>query len=163
MQKDGILVPYITSKGQEVALIRHGILSVDEMFEAEHADLKTETWKYRGIGLFVLYSSAICLSRLLLIACKFYRVDFKMAVNLLFIYFSVHGLPVLQNIFSDEISNYSNILISLSVALFVIALAWIAYRPMIGVAMIMASISPFMYCTINLYETMHMQNGYYNR
>ncbi|KAL3281212.1 hypothetical protein HHI36_004426 [Cryptolaemus montrouzieri] len=48
-QKDGILVPYVTSKGHEIALVRHGLLSVHEMFVAEHSDAKIETWKIRGL------------------------------------------------------------------------------------------------------------------
>ncbi|XP_044751746.1 transmembrane protein 43 homolog [Coccinella septempunctata] len=143
MQKDGILVPYVTSKGQEIALIRHGILSVDDMFSAEHSDAKIETWKYRALGMFILYASSVCLARLLRIA--------------------FNNMPMLRGMFSEEISNYSNLMITLSVALFVIAMAWIAYRPMLGVALLMAAISPFMYCSINLYNMMHLQNGYHNR
>lgn len=69
MQKDGVLVPYTTSKGHRIALLRHGILSVPEMFNAEHSDIRLTTWKLRGVGIFILYASCVCLARLLRIIC----------------------------------------------------------------------------------------------
>lgn len=71
MQKDGLLLPYITSKGHEILLLREGVLSVAQMFNQERSDVYYETWKMRGIGTFVLYASFVCLSRLLRIFCKF--------------------------------------------------------------------------------------------
>lgn len=70
MQKDGVLVPYITSKGHSIALLRHGILTVPEMFDAEHSDVRWMTWKLRGCGVFLLYASSVCLAKLLRIFCK---------------------------------------------------------------------------------------------
>lgn len=65
MQKDGTLVPYTTSKGNQIALLRHGVLGIPEMFNAEHFDIKFTTWKLRAAGLFILYASTVCLARLL--------------------------------------------------------------------------------------------------
>lgn len=64
-----MLVPYTTSKGHKIALLRHGLLSVPEMFNAEHSDIRLTTWKLRGAGVFIMYASATCLSRLLRIIC----------------------------------------------------------------------------------------------
>lgn len=71
MQKDGILVPFTTSKGHNIALMRYGILSVSQMFDSEHFDLKLETWKIRLAGVFIMYAATVCLIRLLKIICTF--------------------------------------------------------------------------------------------
>lgn len=72
MQKDGILIPYTTSKGHKLALLRHGELSISQMFSAEHFDVRLETWKLRAAGIFILYASSICLAKLIKILCKYY-------------------------------------------------------------------------------------------
>lgn len=64
-QKQGSLVPYFTSKGHEILLIRSGQLSVNEMFKIEHSDNRWQTWKLRGIGWFILFGSTNCLARIL--------------------------------------------------------------------------------------------------
>lgn len=73
MQKDGILVPYTTSKGHKIALLRHGELNINQMFNAEHFDVRLETWKIRAAGVFILYASCVCLARLIKIFCKFIK------------------------------------------------------------------------------------------
>lgn len=53
---------------------------------------------------------------------------------------------------SGEITSLANLAISLSISLFVIAIAWIFYRPMLGVGLVMAALSPFFYCTVGIYN-----------
>ncbi|XP_063902975.1 transmembrane protein 43 homolog isoform X1 [Zophobas morio] len=143
MQKEGILVPYTTTKGHRIALLRHGDLSINQMFNAEHYDVRLETWKLRAAGIFILYASSICLARLIKIL--FFRI------------------PLLRNIVVGDMTSSTNFAISISVSLLVIAIAWILYRPMLGAGLVAAAISPFFYCTIGMYNIAQNQNGYYNR
>jgi hypothetical protein len=71
MQKDGVLVPYTTSKGHRLALLRHGELNINQIFNAEHSDVRLETWKLRAAGIFILYASSVCLAKLIKILCEF--------------------------------------------------------------------------------------------
>lgn len=64
-QEKGSLVPYITTRGKEIALIRNGILNLNQMFHAEHQDFKLETWKLRFFGAGFIYFAVICWARLL--------------------------------------------------------------------------------------------------
>lgn len=70
-QKDGLLIPYVTTRKHELVLLRYGSLNIKQMFDAEHSDAKLQTWKLRAAGLFVLYASSVCLARLLRILCKY--------------------------------------------------------------------------------------------
>lgn len=64
------MVPYRTSKGHEIALLREEILTVNQIFDVEHSDARWETWKLRAAGVFILYASSVCLKKLLHILCK---------------------------------------------------------------------------------------------
>lgn len=64
------MVPYETTGGHSIALLRQGNLNINQMFSAEHFDARLETWKFRGIGVFILYASSVCLSRILKIMCE---------------------------------------------------------------------------------------------
>lgn len=137
-QENGVLVPYTTSKGKKIALLRYGDLNITEMFSAEHWDARAETWKLRFYGGVFIYFATICWSRLL-----------KIIFN---------KLPYLSNIISGEATDVKNFLVAGSVALFIIAFAWIAYRPVIGASLIFAAISPFLYCIMGVYGA--AQNGF---
>ncbi|KAJ3633825.1 hypothetical protein MTP99_010748 [Tenebrio molitor] len=143
MQKDGVLVPYTTSKGHRLALLRHGELNINQIFNAEHSDVRLETWKLRAAGIFILYASSVCLAKLIKIL--FFRI------------------PFLKNIVLGDMTSSTNFAISVSVSLLVIAIAWILYRPMLGAGLVAAAISPFFYCTMGMYNIAQNQNGYYSR
>lgn len=70
-QEKGMLVPYTTSKGKVMALLRNGNLNIAEMFSAEHWDAKLATWKLRFYGGVFIYFAVICWSRLLRIVCEY--------------------------------------------------------------------------------------------
>lgn len=63
----------------------------------------------------------------------------------------------------SEVTSSANLVIAFSVALFVIATAWMFYRPMLGAGLLMASVSPVLYGTMGLHNIAQNQNGYYNR
>ncbi|KAJ8920944.1 hypothetical protein NQ315_015737 [Exocentrus adspersus] len=139
-QESGVLVPYTTSKGHNIALLRHGSLNINQMFSAEHYDAKMETWKLRGVGVFVLYAASVCLAKLLKII--------------------VRQTPILSNIVSGEASSFGNMVLAVSLSLLVIATAWMFYRPMLGMGLIFAAVSPFLYCMMGVYNA--AQNTHIN-
>jgi len=138
MQKDGILLPYTTSKAHEILLLRLGVLTIAQMFSEERSDAYYETWKLRAAGIFILYASFVCLARL---------------SRIILSRFSFFRWMVVQ-----EVTSSANLAISLSVSLLVIATAWFLYRPWLGAALMMAAISPFLYCTMGVYNVAQHQN-----
>ncbi|XP_018331338.1 transmembrane protein 43 homolog isoform X2 [Agrilus planipennis] len=130
MQKDGVIVPYLTSKGHQILLLRHGILTVSQMFTEEHKDARIETWKLRGAGVAVLYASSICLTRL---------------IRLLML-----RSTILRSMALSESGSKCSFAVSLSVSLLIMSTAWIVYRPWLGAALLMAAFSPFIYSTLVL-------------
>lgn len=130
-QENNVLIPYVTSKGKHIALIRYGHLDMGQMFSAEHWDAKIETWRLRFFGGVFIYFATICWARLL-----------KILFN---------QQPYFANIISGEATDMKNFLVAGSTALFIIAFAWIFYRPMIGASLIFAAISPFLYCILGVY------------
>lgn len=141
LQKDGTLVPYETSRKHQLGLVRHGILTVKQMFDAEHSDAKLETWKFRAVGLFALYASSLCLARLLAVLCLKW--------------------PRLKQVYSGDIGAASCMGLAFSVALFVVSLSWLAHRPMIGLGLLTASFSPFIYCLLSIFNP--NVNAHHNR
>ncbi|VEN60862.1 unnamed protein product [Callosobruchus maculatus] len=107
------------------------------MFSAEHFDARIETWKLRGIGIFILYASCVCLAKLL---------------KIMFV-----QLPILNSVLTGEATSFGNLVLSVSTSLLVIATAWILYRPMLGAGLLVAAISPLFYCTMGFYNV--AQNG----
>ncbi|XP_023027107.1 transmembrane protein 43 [Leptinotarsa decemlineata] len=138
-QENGVLVPYESSKGHKIALLRHGNLNINQMFSAEHFDARLETWKLRGLGVFILYASAVCLAKLL-------RILF-------------FQMPVLDCFITGDPMSLGNVLLAISVSLVVIATAWILYRPMLGAGLLLAAVSPLLY-TVGVYDVVH--NGHIN-
>lgn len=130
-QDNDALVPYETTGGHSIALLRQGNLNINQMFSAEHFDARLETWKFRGIGVFILYVSSVCLSRILKI--MFFQVHFS-------------------NFYNGEATSFANIVLAFSVALCVIATAWIMYRPMLGASLFFAAVSPFLYLMMGVYN-----------
>ncbi|CAG9825569.1 unnamed protein product [Phaedon cochleariae] len=131
-QENGVLVPYETSRGHKIALLRYGNLNINQMFTAEHYDSKLETWKLRGLGIFVLYASSVCLAKL-------HKILFQQ-------------VPILNDVLSGDPTSSNTIIFSFSLSLMVIATAWVFYRPMLGAGLIFAAISPLLYCTMGVYN-----------
>ncbi|KAL1513720.1 hypothetical protein ABEB36_003092 [Hypothenemus hampei] len=130
-QEKNILVPYTTSKGHQVALLRNGNLNIDEMFRAEHWDVKVSAWKLRIYGAFLIYFGVICWSKLL-----------KLIFN---------QIPMLTDIISGEAIDGRNCFLAGSIALFVIALAWVLHRPVLGMSLIFVAVSPLLYGVTGVY------------
>ncbi|XP_065156546.1 transmembrane protein 43 homolog [Atheta coriaria] len=129
MQKDGNLVPFTTSKNHQIALLRHGLFNIKQMFDYEHSDVRFETWKMRIAGVFVLYAASVFLAPVI----RAFTVK----------------LP--RHLALAEIPPSTSFTIAFSVALFVLSTAWIAHRPWIGVGLCTASFSPLIYTLMSIY------------
>ncbi|KAB0798694.1 hypothetical protein PPYR_09687 [Photinus pyralis] len=137
-QENGVLVPYTTTRNHQVLLVRQGALTISQMFNEEKTDAYYETWKFRATGLFVLYAAFVCLGRLLKVsACQF---------------------SSLRSILPQEITSSTYLTLAMSISLFVIAIAWFVYRPWVGAALVMAAVSPFVYCVMGLYSVAEHQS-----
>jgi hypothetical protein len=79
----------------------------------------------RGLGWLVMFLSATCLANILKII--------------------IQNSRILSEIISIE---YFTMSISMSMSLLIIGLAWIWFRPIIGLALAIASFFPFFYSTI---------------
>ncbi|KAF7287188.1 hypothetical protein GWI33_002552 [Rhynchophorus ferrugineus] len=88
-QENGMLVPYVTSKGRQIALVRYGNLNRDEMLKAEFYDAKIENWKLRFFGAAFIHFAITCLSKL---------------IKLIF-----NQIPYLRNTISGEATDAKNI------------------------------------------------------
>ncbi|KAJ8978169.1 hypothetical protein NQ317_009657 [Molorchus minor] len=138
-QQNDLLVPYKTSNGHDIALLRYGHLTLNQMISAEHFDARLDTWKLRGSGVFILYASSVCLARLL-------KIIFSRT-------------PFLSGIISAGVNFTGNFILSISISLIVIATAWMLYRPMLGASLLLAAISPFLYCVAGFYNGNIAKNG----
>ncbi|GLV37916.1 uncharacterized protein CBL_06382 [Carabus blaptoides fortunei] len=142
-QRQGTLVPFYTTKNHKILLLRQGQMSVTEMFRKEHSDSRWQTWKIRALGWFLLFAATNCLARL--------------------IHIILSHLPLLNRMISNEVTTSANVAYSFSVSLTVISVAWILYRPALGAGLLMAAISPFMYCAMGVYNGAHNNGNQYNR
>ncbi|XP_015588058.1 transmembrane protein 43 homolog isoform X2 [Cephus cinctus] len=121
----GTIVPYITSRGEEVLLQRKHKLSVDQMFHMEHVHNYWRTWTNRGLGWLVMFLAATCLANILR----------TLILNSTFLC----GIIAIESVTMS---------VSMSISLLVIGFAWVWYRPFIGLCLALSSILPFIYSTL---------------
>lgn len=122
-QEDESLVPYVTTKGKEIALVRYGNLNPDDMLKAEFFDAKIETWKLRFFGSCFVYFATICLAKLL---------------KILF-----DKIPYLRNTISGGV-DFKNFFVAGSISLFIIAMAWMLYRPIVAAGLLFTAVIPYL-------------------
>ncbi|XP_071438753.1 transmembrane protein 43 homolog isoform X1 [Hetaerina americana] len=139
MQNGNQLVPYKTLSGYDILILRHGKLSVEEIFHDEHSQKFWLTWLVRFLGWFLTLLGCTCLSNILFTA--------------------VHRYSILNDILTMDMGSF-NLAVSLSVSLLIIGVAWIWYRPALGFILVLISAIPFTYSTIKLYRKDSQQNRY---
>jgi hypothetical protein len=71
MQVGKEIQPYRTFSGNEILMLRHGRLTVEEMFLEERAHNQWMTWAYRGLGWLMMFLGANCVSNILQLIGKF--------------------------------------------------------------------------------------------
>lgn len=132
--------PFKTSNGLNVLLLFKGDLTIEEAFKKEHAERYLETWGFRAAGWFLLFCATTCL------------------MNLLNTFLSKYD--TLYLIISERSPVSATLSLSLSVALLVTAVAWVLHRPVVGVSLAAASVSPFFYYAVALYNA-YQGNNYH--
>lgn len=139
MQDGKEIRPYQTLAGDEILMLRYGYMSVEEMFLEEQARNQWLTWAYRGLGWFMMFLGANCLTDILRCIVSRYSI--------------VYNLLVLG-------INSINLAVSTSLSLLVISFAWIWYRPLLGGFLITGAAVPFLYSAVRLYRGDHRESRY---
>ena len=116
------LAPYTTKNGETISMIQLGNSSAQEMFKNAQDSNKTMTWILRFVGVLLLY------------------VGFQMILGVLQVIGSV--VPFIGNIIGMGVGLVS-FLLTLIVGSVVIAIAWIAYRPIVGVTLLIVAIGGY--------------------
>lgn len=115
-QSGGILLPYVTKNGETISMIQLGKLSSEEMFKNAQESNKTMTWILRIVGILIMY------------------IGFQMIFGVLQTIGSV--VPFIGRIIGMGVGLVS-FLLTLIVGSIVIAIAWITYRPIIGITLLL--------------------------
>lgn len=123
----GMVVPYETSIETHVLIILPGRHSIGDAFHAAHYERKLQSWGLRFIGWVLLFFAVTCTSELI-------------SISLIDLPFASAILP------NGQHPLYGNIILSLSMAFVISALCWLVVRPWMGVGMLCAAVSPFLFC-----------------
>lgn len=107
--------PFVAKNGYKLLSLEDGTVSMDGMFENEHASNKTMAWMLRLFGLLLIF------------------FGFKNIFNIITQLLKV--LPFLANIADLGVNLVAGVL-ALVWTLIVIAIAWIFYRPLLGILLL---------------------------
>lgn len=121
-QKEQTFETYTADAGGTINMLSHGNQSAEAMFAAAHQSNKIMTWILRAVGLLVMW----------------------MGFGLLFKPLSVLAdiLPIAGTIVSAG-TGIVSFLLALPLSIITIAIAWIYYRPIIGIPLIILAIGLF--------------------
>lgn len=118
-QQGSTFEPYTTSNGETLELIQIGTVSADLMFKQALAENSTLTWILRLVGFFLMWIGlASIFSPLTVVASV---------------------LPFMGDLLGLGVGIFSA-LISLGLSLLTIALAWLFYRPLISIPLIVIGV-----------------------
>ncbi|PIQ71283.1 hypothetical protein COV87_04265 [Candidatus Roizmanbacteria bacterium CG11_big_fil_rev_8_21_14_0_20_37_16] len=123
-QSQDKLIPYITKNGEKISMIQLGKLSSEEMFKNAEESNKMMTWILRFVGALLLY------------------IGFQMILGVLQVIGSV--VPFIGNIIGMGVGLVS-FLLTFIVGSIVIAIAWITYRPFIGIALLAIAVGGYVF------------------
>ncbi len=112
--------PYQTEAGDALSMLRMGSVSADQMFEMAQADNTQLTWILRGAGVVIMF------------------VGFTMIMSLFSVLADV--IPFLGSLVEVGVALFSGLL-TISGSSMVIGFAWLFYRPLIGVPLLVLSVS----------------------
>jgi len=113
--------PYQTSAGEDILLLRPGLRDVSEVFNSEQWNNRTATWIYRLAGWLVSFLGLSCMS------------------TLLEIFMDQH--PLVRRVVSLSITNL-HFSVSITVTLFIIGVAWVLYRPLLALLLVLFGALP---------------------
>ncbi|KAL0109598.1 hypothetical protein PUN28_014566 [Cardiocondyla obscurior] len=136
LEKDTIK-PYYTADGEEILLQQRYRISVEQMFHFERVHNYWRTWANRGLGWLIIFIAASCLANILK----------TIVTSSTFLC----GIVVVESLTMS---------VSMSVSLMVIGLAWIWYRPVIGICLALASFLPLIYSTLTSGSSSQQRDNY---
>ena len=112
--------PYRTSNGQTVELLDNGIVGAEAMFQAAVERNNLLTWVLRGAGVLLMF------------------LGFGMILRVLRVLAAV--VPLFGQIVGFGIGLVAGV-VALSLSLITISIAWLFYRPLVGVPLLVAGIA----------------------
>jgi hypothetical protein len=121
-QKAGSFEPYIAKAGGTIEMLETGKQSAESMFASAQAANKMLTWVLRVVGFIMML------------------IGFNMLFRPLSVLADV--VPFIGNIVGAG-TGFIAFLLSLPLSLLVISVAWIFYRPLIGIPLVVAAIVGF--------------------
>ncbi|MEO8207199.1 MAG: TMEM43 family protein [Chthoniobacterales bacterium] len=122
-QTDSGIEPYLAKSGAEILLVETDAVSPEMMFRHAESANTVLTWILRIVGFFVMF------------------FGFALILNLFSTLASV--IPFLGDILGAGIA-VASFLMAFALSLLVIALAWLAYRPLFGGILILIAIGGFL-------------------
>uniref|UniRef100_A0A182P8V7 Transmembrane protein 43 homolog n=1 Tax=Anopheles epiroticus TaxID=199890 RepID=A0A182P8V7_9DIPT len=123
----GKIVPYESTHFRKVLLLEPGEHSLSEIFRFEHQQQRMTTWGIRFIGWALLFFATICTATIMQHLAREHRL--------------------LRMFLPDTNSTLStNVMMSFSLALVIVSIAWIVHRPWLGGGLLFAAMSPLLYC-----------------
>ena len=111
--------PYVAENGEQVELLEIGTMSAKLMFANAQASNKIMTWVLRLVGFVMMFAGL------------------TMIFSPLVVFADV--IPFLGTILSMGLSVFSGI-ITLTLSLLTISIAWLVYRPMVGIVLIIVGV-----------------------
>jgi len=121
-QAAGSFEPFVAKAGGSIEMLEPGTVSADAMFTAAHHANKFMTWILRLVGFILML------------------VGFSLLFRPLSVLADV--VPFIGNIVGVG-TGFVAFLLSLPLSLLVISVAWIFYRPLIGIPLVIAAIAGF--------------------
>ena len=115
MQNNGKPTRYRASNGTTFLLVEQGEHSTEIMFENAHRAVSIHTWPLRLLGFIVIW------------------IGFKSLLEPMAV--STSCIPCIGDM-TEAVANAVSFLLGFCVAIVVIALAWLAYRPLLSVSLI---------------------------
>lgn len=123
-QENGQLMAHTTSKGTYIQMLRKGSFSAEEMFDKALKENSVLTWILRVVGFLVMF----------------------MAISLILRPISVLGsvIPILGRILNFGTGLFAGI-IAAFLSLLTIGIAWVFYRPILGISLVAIAIGLVVY------------------
>lgn len=116
-QSGGTFAPYYTSRGGKVMLVEKGLVSAGEMIEHAAMANRMMTWVLRAVGVAMSY------------------FGFTMLFEPLMTFSDV--IPFVGNILEKGVVPCLALVVASTISITVIAIAWLFYRPLIGIGLLM--------------------------
>ena len=118
------LMAHQTSHGTQILLLKKGLHSADVMFEQAHRQNKIVTWLLRAAGFFLMFLGLTMILRPLVVLASV--------------------LPFLGRLLNFGTRLFAGIIAAV-LSFITIAIAWIFYRPILGISLLVVALGIFMY------------------